>query len=96
MLYGSNTGKASNDLKEIIPAAYYQRIDSLIVAANREQWGLFDPSSDTVFLHQEEETGDDDLLDFAAAYTLLNGGTVYTIGSEQIPFSTPVAAIFRY
>ncbi|GAB1541946.1 hypothetical protein NUACC21_46190 [Scytonema sp. NUACC21] len=96
MLYGSNTGTASNDLKEIIPAAYYQRIDSLIVAANREQWGLFDPSSDTVMLHQEEETGDDDLLDFAAAYTLLNGGTVYTIASEQIPFSTPVAAIFRY
>lgn len=96
MLFGSNTGKASNDLKEVIPAAYYQRIDSLLVATNQEQWGLFDPSSDTVYLHDEEETGDEDLLDLAAAYTLLNGGTVYAVEPNQVPFSTPVAAIFRY
>ncbi|NMG09537.1 hypothetical protein [Brasilonema sp. UFV-L1] len=95
-LFGANTGKASNELKEIIPAAYYQRIDSLLVATNQEQWGLFDPTSETVYLHQEEETGDEDLLDFAAAHTLLNGGTVYAVEAEQVPFSTPVAAIFRY
>ncbi|KAB8334095.1 hypothetical protein SD80_006485 [Scytonema tolypothrichoides VB-61278] len=95
-LFGGNTGKASNELKKIIPAAYYQRIDSLLVATTQQQWGLFDPTSETVYLHQEEETGDEDLLDFAAAHTLLNGGTVYAVEAEQVPFSTPVAAIFRY
>jgi Bacterial archaeo-eukaryotic release factor family 6 len=96
MLFGSNTGKASNNLREIIPAAYYQRIDTLLVSTDNEQWGLFDSGSDRVIVHETEETGDEDLLDFAAAYTLLNGGTVYAVESNQVPFSTPVAAIFRY
>ncbi|MEC4812148.1 MAG: hypothetical protein SAK29_02530 [Scytonema sp. PMC 1069.18] len=96
MLYCSNTGKASNNLQEIVPAAYYQRVDSLLVAVNREQWGLFDSGADKVIVHETEETGDEDLLDFAAAYTLLNGGTVYTVESNQVPFSEPIAAIFRY
>ncbi|QIR39192.1 hypothetical protein HCG51_22430 [Tolypothrix sp. PCC 7910] len=95
-LFGGNTGKASNDLQKIIPAAYYQRVDSLLVAVGQQQWGLFDPSSETVYLHEEKETGDEDLLDLVATHTLLNGGTVYAVPPEQIPYSTPVAAIFRY
>jgi Bacterial archaeo-eukaryotic release factor family 3 len=95
-LFGANTGKASNKLQEIIPAAYYQRVDSLLVGVGTQQWGLFDPSSETIYLHEEEETGDEDLLDFVAAHTLLNGGTVYAVAPEEIPYSTPVAAIFRY
>ncbi|MBD2778590.1 hypothetical protein [Iningainema tapete] len=95
-LFGSNSELASNDIKQILPAAYYQRVDSLIVAVGEQQWGLFEPTSQTVYLHQEEETGDEDLLDFVAAHTLLNGGTVYAVPPEQVPFSSPVAAIFRY
>ncbi|BAY97245.1 hypothetical protein NIES37_11830 [Tolypothrix tenuis PCC 7101] len=95
-LFGGDTGKASNDLQQIIPAAYYQRVDSLLVAVGQQQWGLFDPGSETVYLHDEKETGDEDLLDLVATHTLLNGGTVYAVPPEQIPYSTPVAAIFRY
>ncbi|WP_193199309.1 hypothetical protein [Nostoc sp. MG11] len=95
-LFGGDTGKATNNLKEIIPAAYYQRVDSLLVAVAQQQWGLFDPSSETVYLHEDKETGDEDLLDFVAAHTLLNGGAVYAVPPEQIPYSTAVAAIFRY
>lgn len=95
-LFNSNTGKASNDIKQIIPAAYYQRVDSLLVTVGQQQWGLFDRISETVYLHQEEETGDEDLLDFAAAHTLLNGGRVYAVTLEHVPYSSPIAAIFRY
>ncbi|WP_375509366.1 hypothetical protein [uncultured Nostoc sp.] len=95
-LFGGDTGKASNNLEEVVCAAYYQRVDSLLVAVGQQQWGLFDPTSETVYLHPEKETGDEDLLDFVAAHTLLNGGTVYAIPFEQIPYSTAVAAIYRY
>ncbi|MBR8832475.1 MAG: hypothetical protein DSM106950_00125 [Stigonema ocellatum SAG 48.90 = DSM 106950] len=95
-LFGSGSGKASNNIKEITSAAYYQRVDSLLVAVGEQRWGLFDPTSETVYLHQEEETGDEDLLDFAAAHTLLNGGTVYAVEPEQVPYSSPIVAIFRY
>lgn len=95
-MFGGDTGKASNNLKEIVSAAYYQRVDSLLVAVGQQQWGLFDPTSETVYLHPEKEAGDEDLLDFVAAHTLLNGGTVYAVPFEQIPYSTAVAAIYRY
>ncbi|MEH2205590.1 MAG: hypothetical protein V7K53_16165 [Nostoc sp.] len=95
-LFGGDTGKASNNLQEVISAAYYQRVDSLLVAVGQQQWGLFDPTSETVYLHPEKEAGDEDLLDFVAAHTLLNGGTVYALPFEEIPYSTAVAAIYRY
>jgi hypothetical protein len=95
-LFGSNSDKASNNIEEIVSAAYYQRIDSLVVAVGQQQWGLFDPTSEAVYLHSDEETGDEDLLDFAAVHTLLNGGTVFAVEPETVPYSTPIAAIFRY
>ena len=42
-----------------------------------------------------EKRGDEDLLEFAAIQTLLNGGTVYMVGAEKMPESDPFAAVFR-
>jgi len=95
-LAGANTGKASNDIKEIIPAAYFQRIDSLFVPVNQQMWGDFDPDAMTVDLHPEPEPDDEDMLDFAAVHTLLNGGVVYAVEPEKMPDKTLAAAIFRY
>ncbi|RCJ39712.1 hypothetical protein A6770_11545 [Nostoc minutum NIES-26] len=95
-LAGEGTGKASSDLKEIISAAYYQRVDSLFVPVGQQIWGEFDPDSMAVDLHPEPEPDDEDMLDFAAIHTLLNGGTVYAVESEQMPNDTLAAAIFRY
>jgi hypothetical protein len=95
-LAGAGTGKASNDIKEIISAAYFQRVDSLIVPVGRQMWGGFDPDTMSVDLHPEPEPADEDMLDFAAIHTLLNGGTVYAVQPEQLPEQAPAAAIFRY
>jgi hypothetical protein len=95
-LAGADTGKTSNDIKEIIPAAYFQRVDSLFVPVDQQMWGNFDPDTMTVDLHPEPEPDDEDLLDFAAVHTLLNGGTVYAVELEKMPDKTLAAAIFRY
>jgi hypothetical protein len=50
----------------------------------------------TVDLHPEPEPDDEDMLDFAAIHTLLNGGTVYAVEPEKVPDEAPAAAIFRY
>ncbi|MBD2566911.1 hypothetical protein [Anabaena lutea] len=93
---GEGNGKASSDIKEIIPAAYYQRIDSLFVSVGEQKWGKFDSETTTVDLHTEAEPDDEDMLDFAAVHTLLNGGRVYTLESDEMPNGATVAAIFRY
>ena len=95
-LAGSATGKASHDLKEIVSSAYFQRVDSLFVAVGEQKWGHFEPDTNTVDLHDEPQADDQDLLDFAAIHTILNGGKVYAVEPDQVPDDALIAAVFRY
>jgi hypothetical protein len=95
-LAGADTGKVSNDIKEIISAAYFQRVDSLFVPVGQQLWGDFDPDTMAVDLHSEQEPDDEDMLDFAAIHTSLNGGAVYAVEPELVPDQASAAAIFRY
>jgi hypothetical protein len=92
----ANTEHTSSDIKEIVIAAYQGHIESLFVAVEIQLWGVFDPNTNEVYLHQKEEAGDEDLLDFAAVHTLLKGGTVYAVEPEKVPDSSLLAAVFRY
>lgn len=92
----SDTDQISGDIREIVPAAYYGKVETLFVALENHQWGSFDPDSNTINLRQEAAPGDEDLLDSAAVQTLLYGGTVYAMGSEKMPDETRLAAVFRY
>ncbi len=90
------TGLTSNDVKEAVPAAFQGRIELLFVTINLQQWGTYDPNTNTVHSHRKTEPGDDDLLDLAAVQTLLNGGTVYAVNAKKMPDKAPLAAVFRY
>jgi hypothetical protein len=90
------TARVSNDIREIIPAAYYGQVDSLFVAIDQELWGQFDPISNIMHVHKEARFRDDDLLDEAATQTILHGGSVYAVEHEKMPDESIVAAIFRY
>ena len=90
------TGRASNNLQEILSAAYYGRIDTLFVAVGMQQWGSFTPDTQEIQLHQEAAPDDEDLLDFAALHTFLNSGTVYAVKPDAAPDNTPLAAVYRY
>lgn len=88
--------RASNRLKEIIPAACEGRIDVLFVAVGVQRWGFYDSEKRTFHLHEEPEAGDEDLLDLAAVQTYLNGGTVYAVKPEEMPDQALICALFRY
>lgn len=83
-------------LSEILPAAYYGRVESLFVAIDQEQWGSFDAATNTLQLRQEAEPGDVDLLDVAATQTFLHGGAVYALNWTEVPGEALAAAVFRY
>lgn len=95
-LAGADTEKASSDPQEVIAAAYYQRVDSLFVPVGQQLWGKFDRENMTANIHSEPEPDDEDMLDFAAIHTLLNGGKVYAVEPEKMPSGASAAAIFRY
>jgi hypothetical protein len=92
----AGTGLASADITEIVKAAHHGRVGVLFVPIGIQQWGVFDRDVDTVKLHENPESGDEDLLDFAAIQTLLNRGTVYAMNIKEIPDEVAPAAIFRY
>ncbi len=92
----AGTGQASSEIREIVPAACYGRINTLFVAVNREQWGLFEPASGSIHVHEKAKFGDDDLLDIAATQTLQHRGTVYAVNDVDVPGGTLASAVFRY
>lgn len=92
----AGTGRVSTDLKEAVAGAYYGRVDELFVAIGTQKWGKFDPQANELYVHDENEPGDEDLLNAAAVQTVLNGGTVYAMQPDQVPEQSPVAAVFRY
>lgn len=91
----SGVGGASEDIREIVPAAHEGRVRVLFVSPHSTVWGAFDPSSARVDVRDEPRPDDWDLADLAAAETLLHGGVVHAVGgSPGEPESA--AAIFRY
>ena len=92
----AGTGKATDDIGQIVPAAHDGRVDVLFVDWRASQPGTFDPAERKVVLSSELTPEIDDLLDLAAAATLENGGRVYAVERDEMPSDVPVAAVFRY
>jgi len=82
---------ATDDLGAAVAAADAGRVDTLFVASGVERWGRLDRGTGAVVVHDDQEPGDDDLLDLAAVRTLLTSGTVYAVPSDEVPGGTDVA-----
>ena len=92
----AGTGRTSKDIREIIPAAFHRRVALLFVAVGVQRWGIFDPKNNALDRHNEAQPCDEDLLDYAAIQTLINGGVVYAVKPSRVPDGAPLAAVFRY
>jgi hypothetical protein len=92
----AGTGLASNNIREILPAAYHGRVGILFATAGVQLWGSFLPDSGEVILREKAAGSDEDLVDLAMIQTLLNAGIVYTLKKEEMPEAQPLAAVFRY
>lgn len=88
--------KASCDVKRIFPASMHGTIDTLLTVADRDCWGTFDQSNDTIRVTDKQEPGTDELINKAVIQTIHTGGKVYTVNQNVIPCNSPVAAYFRY
>lgn len=87
-------GHTSNQLAEVLPAAYQGYIEYLFVPRDREVWGTFDPASLRVALHDHAEPGDDDLSNLAVVHALAHRATVWVVDPPEMPDTGDVAAIY--
>lgn len=89
------SGRASDDIGEVVLAAQAGRVEALLVEQGARQAGRVDPQAQQVQLATGEQDGNVELLDYAVNRTLANGGKVHVV--EDIPESqSPLAATFRY
>jgi hypothetical protein len=92
----AGTGLASDDLRQIVPAAFQGRVDVLFVATGQQSWGTIDPDGTQVKLEKNASAGSEDLLNVIAVETLMHGGQVYAVQPNQVPLTGPAAALFRF
>ncbi|RCW43771.1 hypothetical protein [Halanaerobium sp. MA284_MarDTE_T2] len=89
-----NTDKSSEDLEDIIEAAYFSKVDTLLLDKTAKKEGFFDKDNNKV--KKDNSIRDYDLYNFAALNVIKNGGKVYSLNSEEMPDGTYIAAIYRY
>jgi hypothetical protein len=90
------TGLASADPEQVTPAALRGRVETLFVAVDTQVWGAVELETGRTRVREERQMGDEDLLDFTAVQTFLNGGRVFALERERMPDEASVAAVFRY
>lgn len=92
----AGTGLTSVEFRDVIDAAYTGRVKFLFAARGVQQWGQFNTADHSVTLHEQAQPGNQDLLDMAVYYTLLNSGTVFVKDPVDVPGNKTIAAVFRY
>jgi len=92
----SDTEKSSQEMEQVVPAAFYGRVDTLFVPLKTQRWGKFDIETNKIEFHSEPREDSDDLLDLASVQTLANGGQVYAFEPNEMPVEADLAAILRY
>ncbi len=94
----ANTDKATDNVEEIVAAAFNGRVDKLILSVEDQIWGAFNPKDGKVIRSSNGQSKKYNLalLDFTAMNALQNGGTVCALSQAEMPTDSPIAAVFRY
>ncbi len=91
-----NLGKTSETIEDIVVSSFEGRIKYLMTDLTLSRWGTFNGQKRQVEIHNEKINGDEDLINTAIGYTILNDGDVFTFDNEKIPEIQPLAAVYRY
>jgi hypothetical protein len=95
-LAGQSSARVADTLEKILPAAYHGQVETLFIATDMQQWGIFNPVTNEIELHDQMRSGDESLLDIAAVQSYLKGGIVYAVEPDKVPGGTNAAALLRY
>ncbi|HMB24821.1 MAG TPA: hypothetical protein VKP08_18385 [Anaerolineales bacterium] len=95
-LRGQQNTQATNDVNTAVKAAKFGQMETLFVPLGIQVWGRYDEANNKVILDSQPSPENEDLLDFAAAETILNSGQVFAVPREQMPSDGDLAAILRY
>lgn len=90
----TNTGKVSDDIKEILPSALKGRVETLLLDIDTSISGTIDPETQEVKVQVNKENRVEDLMNLTAIQSLKNDAKVCPIMSKEI--DSPLAAVYRF
>lgn len=95
--YNNSAKELTSSLPEdVIPASYYGQVSDLFVQRDEHIWGSFNEAGNELVLHDNQEQGDECLINKAIIKTLMNGGDVHVLDKEKMPADSKIAAFLRY
>lgn len=95
-LRGQQSNLASSDIETAVKAARFGQVETMFVPLGVQIWGRYDAENNRVIQVSEPGAEYEDLLDLAAAETMLNSGQVFAVPPEQMPGDGNLAVILRY
>lgn len=90
------TGRTSDGLGAILPAAREGRVEDLFIAADRVRWGSFDERDGRIREHDPRWADDDDLLNLALIHALATRAHIHVLPRAQMPGGVDIQALYRY
>lgn len=93
------TGRTAIGIDEILPAAFYGKVDALFCENKADIFGSFHKDENNSITVKQSEENDQtvSLMNVAAIQTFLNGGDVYLLKQEEMPNpASRISALFRY
>jgi hypothetical protein len=96
-LIGIDKGKASANVREIIPAALGGQVDTLFIEKNIDMYGIYDLSTGSISIQEKKNISNVSLINLAAKKVFEQGGAVYLLEKHHLPdISSEINALFRY
>ena len=89
------TGRTLQDPDDVLKATAEGRVRTLLVAIDDERWGRMDTDEHTVERHDEQQAGDEDLVDRAAVLGEKRGARVLFAVTQDMPGKRPLAAVMH-
>jgi hypothetical protein len=91
-----NKGITTNDIRKIVYESLNGNIDTLFVRKGAQIWGIYNPKTLNVKVDDQQNSGNECLIDKSSKATFMQGGNVFIESSEEMPDKTsPINAILR-
>lgn len=91
------TGRTSSDIKQIVPASFQGKIDTLFIENREDIFGIYDAEKHKVEIRDNQDKTHVSLLNIAAIKTFLKDGKVYLLDKEDMPNPySKINALYRY
>lgn len=92
----ADKGQTADDLGKVVNEAVDGHVFKLFVAGDVRLWGTHDRDQRSVTVHEKQQRGDENLIEYAAEHVLMTGGTLFVMDPGEMPAASPLAAILRY